>query len=336
MLKNKTYRGYFFRIVFGIMTLALLLVSGVGAVPMEQWNRTFGGPNNQFGYSAQQTSGGGYIIAGQKFVQYPSGATGNDAWLIKTNANGTELWNHTYGGGNDLLNFAQQTSDGGYIAVGWTAAYGAGGVDARLIKTDANGKEEWNRTFGTANYDDAYFVQQTSDGGYALVGGTYSYGDGGYSAWLIKTNPNGTEQWNKTYRTNTRAQSIKQTPDGGYIIAGRTYPWGASYNSDAYLLKTDADGKEQWNSTYGTGGHEDAAYSIDQTPDGGYVFAGTTSSYGASANDAWLVKVNASGGEQWNRTFGGTDYDYGYFVQRTLDNGYVVAGLTSAYSTSVK
>lgn len=311
--------------------IALALSSTVGAtnyiVPQEQWNKAYEGigNNNDFGYSARQTSDGGYIFAGQM------NNAGSYIWLVKTDANGTMQWNNTFGGGySDIARSVQQTSDGGYIIAGST--YRAGS-DAWVIKTDSKGKEEWNYTHGGLKYDDAWFIIQTSDEGFIFTGGTYSYG-GTNDAWAVKLYPNGTEQWNKIYRTNTRGQSIRQTPDGGYIIAGRTYPWGASYNSDAYLLKIDADGKEQWSDTYGTDGHEDAAYSVDLTPDEGYIFAGTTSSLGAGVNDAWLVKVNSSGKEQWNNTFGEANYDYGYSTQRTLDNGYVIAGLTQTYGPS--
>lgn len=154
MFTNIRYRGHIFGIAIGIIVLALMLVGGAGAAPIEQWNKTFGGASNDYGYSVQQTSDGGYILAGQKHIDYPSGATGAYAWLIKTDANGTEQWNQSYGTGNDIANFARQTSDGGYIAVGWIAS-SATGVDAWLIKTDANGKEQWNRTYGGLKYDDA-------------------------------------------------------------------------------------------------------------------------------------------------------------------------------------
>jgi hypothetical protein len=154
-----------------------------------QWAKTYGGTNNDSAYSVQQTSDGGYILAG---VTYSFGAGGGDAFLIKTNASGNVQWAKTYGGaGIDKFISVQQTSDGGYIAVGYTSSFGAGGYDVFLVKTDANGNIIWAKTYGGWNNDIASSVRQTSDGGYIVAGTTWSFGVGSGDVFLIKTDANG-------------------------------------------------------------------------------------------------------------------------------------------------
>jgi hypothetical protein len=205
------------------------------AIGYTVWDKTFGGGNYDEARAVQQTSDGGYILAG--FTD-SFGAGINDAWLIKTDANGNKVWDKTFGGsGGDVALAVQQTSDGGYILAGVTTSYGTGNEDAWLIKTDANGNEVWDATFGGSNYDETYAVQQTSDGGYILAGGTYSFGAGNNDAWLIKTDANGNKVWDKTFGGSGGevALAVQQTSNGGYILAGAT-------SGGAWLIKTDGNG----------------------------------------------------------------------------------------------
>ena len=201
----------------------------------EQWNQTFGGSNFDAGNSVQQTTDGGFIIAGEK---------NNNAYLIKTDGSGNEQWNQTFGGSNVYAAgySVQQTSDGGYIMAGRKDSdsylgIGNGGRDVFLIKTDGNGNEQWNQTFGGTDDDYARSVQQTSDGGFIIAGVTYSFGNGEQDVYLIKTDGSGNEQWNQTFGgTDTDfGNSVKQTSDGGFIITG-------DKNHSVYLIKTDGNG----------------------------------------------------------------------------------------------
>jgi hypothetical protein len=253
-----------------------------------QWNKTYGGPRIDIAYSVQQTSDGGYIVAGST---NSFGSGNNDFWLVKTDGNGEMQWNKTYGGlYNDNAYSVQQTNDGGYVACGYTGSFGAGYEDFWLVKTDSNGNMAWNKTYGGENSDYAYSVQQTSDNGYIIAGDTYTTG-AQLEVWLVKTDSSGNMQWNKRYGgpLDDGAYTVGQTSDG-YIVAGFTY--SIANNRDILLIKTDLSGNIEWNQTYG-GKEKDEACAAEQTSDGGYIVAGTTYSFDASWDpDFWLLKLS--------------------------------------------
>ena len=165
--------------------LAVGLISGCS----KTFNKTFGGSDDDYIKSVQQTSDGGYILAGRASSFW---SVNPDVWLIKSDANGNKVWDKTFGGSSyDEACAVQQTSDGGYILAGYTRSFGAGKSAAWLIKTDANGNKVWDKTFGGSKNEYASAVQQTSDGGYILAGETTSFGAGGVDFWLIKTDAKG-------------------------------------------------------------------------------------------------------------------------------------------------
>lgn len=295
----------------------------------ESWKKAFGGNRDEYAYSGQQTSDGGYILAGYT-TTYDVGFF--DMFLVKTDSSGNQIWQKSFGGKYwEVANYGQQTSDGGYILVGKTETYGAGDLDFYLVKTDASGNKTWQKTFGGADEDIADSGQQTSDGGYILAGHTYSYGAGYKDIFLVKTDTSGNKTWEKVFGGSKSeiAHAVKQTSDGGYILAGETYSYGAG-GKDMILIKTDSSGNKIWQKTFGGSG-SDIAHSVQQTSDGGYILAGETYSYGAGSLDMYLVKVDSSGNKTWQNTFGGTTTDKAYFVQQTPDGGYIVAGATKSF-----
>ncbi len=293
------------------------------------WSKTFGGLAEDRGQSVQQTTDGGYIIAGTT-SSFGNGAY--DIWLIKTDEFGNELWSKTFGGTSwDFGYFVQQTADGGYIVTGCKDP----GVyciwDVFLIKTDSEGNTTWTKTYGGDNCDVGHCVRQTTDGGYIITGYTYSYGAGSSDAWLIKTDATGIESWSQTFGGSNaeHGYSVIQTTDDGYTIVGYTKSFGAG-DYDVWLINTDNDGNEVWNKTYG-GIDDDRAFSIQQIDDEKYIIAGFTESFGAGNYDMWLIKTLSNGDTIWTKTIGGEELDRGRYVQQTTDKGYIVVGDTYIY-----
>jgi hypothetical protein len=214
------------------------------------WNKTFGGLGYDWASSVIQTSDGGYggyALAGST---YSSDERGYDFWLVKTDSWGNRQWNRTYGGAyNDYAASVVQTIDGGYALSGSarddgyalggiTNSSGAGYEDVWLIKTDSLGNKLWDKTYGGALNDEAYFVMQTQDDGYALAGATYAFGTGLWDAWLIKTDSSGNTLWSQTYggTGDDQALSLILDSDGGFVLAGSTNTYGAGA-WDAWLFK---------------------------------------------------------------------------------------------------
>jgi hypothetical protein len=292
------------------------------------WSQTYGGTEWDIACSLVAASDGGYAIAG---YTGSFGAGASDFWLVKTDAVGNMQWNRTYGGaGQDYAQSLVATTDGGYAIAGWTASFGAGSVDSWLVKTDALGNMQWNKTYGGTEADEAHSLMVTTDGGYALAGYTRSFGAGDYDFWLVKTDALGNIQWNKTYGGTEDEDpfSLVATLDGGYALAGSIVSSGSN-GINTLLVKTDALGNMEWNKTYGETGINEPS-SLIATSDGGYALAGIlnmTDFFGVGNGDFWLVKTDASGNMQWNKTYGGIGEDQAYSVVATSDGGYALAGI---------
>jgi len=293
------------------------------------WTKTFGGGSDDGGYAVQQTIDGGYIITG---YTHSFGAGNNDVWLIKTNASGDLLWTKTFGGVySESGRAVQQTTDGGYIITGHTYSTNGGDYDIWLIKTDASGDTLWTKTIGGIDRDFGYSVQQTSDGGY-IISGNLDFANGVHGdIWLIKTDAYGDTLWARTFGGAMRNEcySVQQTTDGGYIITGNTSRFPAA-SKDVWLIKTNASGDTLWTKMFG-GEFVDKGYAVQQTTDGGYIITGYTNSFGAGNFDFWLIKTNASGDLLWEKTFGGSNNDWGKAVQLTTDGGYIIIGYTTSF-----
>jgi len=295
----------------------------------EQWNQTYGGIYDEQANSVHQTNDGGYIVSG---YTHSYGAGQQDIYLVKTDENGNELWSQTYGGTeNENANSVQQTSDGGYVIASTILPSGSYDADFWLIKTDENGNEQWNQTYGNDDSEGAQSVQQTIDGGYIIVGTTFNIPEGKINYWLVKTDENGSEQWNQTFGINDWdfPSSVQQTIDGGYIIAG--YSSFTESNKDFWVVKTDENGIEEWNQNYGTNDSE-FAFSIQQTFDEGFIIAGYIYYIDSAESDAYLVKTDVNGNEQWNKTCGNDERQWAKEIKQTNDEGYIITGWSESCS----
>jgi len=306
-------------VLVAIVTLLWMADTGARS-PDTLWTKTYGELNVNRGNSVQQTKDGGYVIAG---TTYSLDGGRCDVYLVRVDASGNTLWSRTYGGdGWDYGYCVEQTADNGYIVTGCTYLFDVGRYDVYLLKTDAQGNDEWSKTYGSQGCDHGYSGHQTSDGGYIIAGCKHLSEAGHEHIYLLKTDPEGDTIWTRTLGGDVCAHgyAVEQTTDGGYIVAG-------SYDvtPDVYLVRTDCEGDAIWARTYG-GAHSDCGYSVRQSSDGGYVVVGSTDSFGAGTEDVYLIRTDPDGNTLWTRTYGGAGSDYGYSVEETSDGGYIIAG----------
>lgn len=302
------------------------------------WNKKFGGSNTDNGHGIIQTNDGGYIISA---ITESYGAGSMDAWAIKTDSAGNEEWNNTFGGNSyDLIEKSiEYTSDGGYLLVGSTYSFGtSNSLDGWLIKIDENGNELWNKTYGTKNKEHLWEVQKTSDEGYVMIGYVHNTTTQRRDAWVVKTDEDGNEQWNKKFGPAYQGLSIKEAHDGGYVFLSEVKDSEFGGYLNAWMVKTDKYGNEEWNKTFITPKGEDCFavhHYIQKTPDGAYILAGVTNAVLPvySVGDMWISKIDEHGNILWEKIIGGEKYDTTYTVDLTSDGGFIVSGMTESFGS---
>jgi hypothetical protein len=299
-----------------------------------EWNQTYGDWRKDTAYSLVQTQDGGFALAGST-MNY--GAENHDMWLVKTDSYGNVEWNKTYGGPvwEKAYSFVM-TSDGGYALAGETNNVNPANGSFFLVKTDVNGNMEWNQTYGGDLREIAYSVVESSSGGYALAGYTWSFSSGGNEDfWLVKTDEFGNVEWNQTYGGSgvDVAYSLVETLDSGYALAGRTNSFGDG-DDDILLVKTDQYGEMEWMKTYGEVDFE-GCYSLIEVSNGGFALAGYTITYsfGEALQDAILIQTNENGNMEWYRTYGNIWSSSFNSLIESSDGGYILAGKFVHYSS---
>jgi hypothetical protein len=320
---------------WNVRELSLLKMNAIGEI---QWNRTFGEKYcNAGGYTVIQTSDGGYASSG-----YITGLIHDDVYFVKTSPNGSLELKQKIGSAKDEERIYSiiQTADGGYMLGGFTDSYYFVGDALYILKLSSNGTEEWYRAYGgwsDYEFECAYSMVETKDGGFALAGYTTTYGSHPKQlekddVWLVKVNANGLIQWNKTYgyEGKERAYSLIQTPDGGFVLAG--YTTTENNKEDIYIIKTDNNGSIEWSKTHG-GKESDCVNSLIQTEDGNLVLTGYTESNCHKNSEpknrnAIIMKMNLDGKILWDYSIGGLNYDEMNSIIQTSDGDFVLAGYT--------
>lgn len=318
----------------------------LGNMPLEiAFEVTLGGKTtDEVVNDLKQTTDGGFIIAGTTgpFSTRNFGQENLDAWLVKTEGNGSEVWAKTFGGtGADQIISVEETNDGGYaLFIKNYTVYSCAGLPCTkdylfsLIKTDGEGNETWSTTFNgiPQSYSSGIgYFHQVAEDEYIIAGS----GSINSFLFLAKINGVGDVIWSKEFTFDSNPvnnfKSIQQTTDGGYVIVGTTvFPQN---NTDTYLVKTDINGNEIWSNTIGRSDCREDANHIQETTDGGFIIVGEIAEASAKS-DIYLVKADRNGNEIWSKAIGGTGWDRGYSIRQTLDGGYIIAGQTDSYSST--
>jgi len=303
--------------------------------PLIEWQKCFGGSSTDEGFSVQETSDGGYIIAGSAASNDGDLSEGNggfDGILIKTDELGNIEWQRSFGGsGEDILRKVSETADGGYVAVGSTTVEAINGVNveenfqAWILKVDQFGTTLWESCLGDFNDDSFHSVVGSPDGGYVAVGWHT------INTHAVKFSVDGEVQWQRSYNPygNFNVRDVKLTLDGGYIIAAHCYAM------NGFLIKTDSLGITEWTTTcLGAPFSNGVIQSIVQTDEGDYLVVGhssvTTATPGHNGSfDMWLAKVSSSGTPVWSKCFGGPGSETANHLSKTSDGGFILSGTTS-------
>ena len=331
-----------------------------------QWQKTYGGSDDDRGTDIIQTSEGGYAVIGKSKsddLDVSENAGYDDFWMIKLDGNGSILWEYSFGyAGSDVPYSVIQTNDNGYLVSGVldvTASNGQGdrvsssqrrhaGGDYWVIKLNANGIKEWSNYYGGSFTDTAYDAIQTEDNGYIIVGSSDSNdvdvanNKGSYDFWVIKISNTGDLVWEKSFGGSEidEARAISNTADGNYLVVGdtRSANIDVSQNrgaADLWMIKINSEGSLIWEKTLG-GTNFDVGRSVSKTQDNGFLIAGSSRSSDGDLssnkgqNDALILKINSSGDLEWQKTIGGSEVDFFYGAAELTDGSVVAVGDTNS------
>ena len=302
--------------------------------PADTWAKIYGSEGKERAIDIAPTTDGGSIVAGQTDTL---GASESDIWLLKLDREGNSEWQHTIGGtGLDSASAVIQTADGGYIVAGTTFSFGSGESDSWVLKLDPLGRIEWEKAYGGVDEDSATEVLETAgcSGGYVVLGTTKTDSED-WDSWLLKLDKAGGVEWQKIYPMTGRENlvSLARAKGYGYFISGKTHPFGAGYG-DYLVLRLDDEGDVLWGKTFGLRSfippdhwniNIESEAMLCATEDGGAALIGSSSTAGVNTF-AWMVKIDAKGGEEWQRIYAGAGDKSISSVDPTQDLGYIVGG----------
>jgi len=330
-----------------------------------QWNKTYGGTNDDRGKQIIQTSDGGFALIGYSSssdLDVTENAGAQDFWMAKLDTSGNISWEKSFGYiGNDSSFSVLQTSDSGYLLTGTldvTASGGEGnsrssnrrhaGGDYWAIRLDLSGNSLWTRYFGGTNTDTPYDAIQTQEGDFIIAGSSdsndvdISDSNGSYDFWIIKISAAGDLVWEKSFGGTEidEAKSIIDSGDGNYLIVGdtRSDDIDVSQNkgaADLWLIKISDSGNLIWEKTFG-GTSFDVGRSISKTQDNGFLIAGSSRSLDGDLtenngqNDAWILKLDTNIDIEWQHSIGGSEIDFGYDAVELNNKTVVMVGDSSS------
>ena len=328
------------------------------AQPVIQWQLSLGDTADDVALGAQQTWDSGYIIVGYNGCNNGN-VTANhgfaDYWVVKLSPSGNLIWQKSLGGSNaDYGESIMQTFDGGFIVAGTTGSSDGdvtgfhGLYDYWVVKLDDTGGVQWQKTYGGSDDDELWQIVQTTDSGYIMTGYSYSTdGDitsphGDYDAWIVKISNTGSIQWQRSLGGSGHDDltSIRQTYDGGYIVTGfsNSADGDLTLNHGGYdywVVKLSDTGSIQWQKSYGGSG-ADKGWSVQQTPDSGYIVLGSSNSADGDVTgniggyDYWVVKLSDTGRIKWQKSYGGSGDDEAGTVHVTADGSYLIDGSSNS------
>ncbi len=347
-----------FRFVPALLLL-LPYVAFAQSPPAVEWQRNLGGNQSDIANSVSQTTDGGYIICGTTFSN-DGDVSGNhgqtDIWVVKLDAAGSIQWQRCLGGtGFDSGTSVLQRPDGGYLVVGNTSSNNGdvsgnhGSSDIWLAKLDASGALVWQRCYGGSLTDSSWDIKATPDGGYIVVGESQSSdGDltsnaGAGDYWILKIDADGDIQWQRSYGGSSfdGASSVALTSDGGYIVNGYTSSNNGDVSGfqggirDYWVLKLNGQGLLQWQRPCGGSG-DDWGFGIAEMSNGDIIAAGYSMSQngdvtpGIHIQDVWRIRLSATGEVINDRSYGGSNLDFGRKILETQDGGLIYCGFSQS------
>lgn len=316
--------------IHNILVLLVLLLT-IQVATGQGYERIFGGNKTDFGNALIETANGGYLIVGHS----ESFGEDNDfdVYLIRTDVQGEEIWSNIYDEG--FIEHAYDvvaTEDGGFLIIGDFKESGnqSSSVDAYLLKVDANGVQQWSRTYGQADADEYALSITASPNGDYLFTGYVEYENGNKDVYVVKVDNNGEEIWTKTIGGDQREEAnAVVTFEDGYIIAGKADN-DATNLIDAYIIRIDEDGEVIWEQNYG-GFEMDEAKDVIISSQNEIVFTGLTN----NNSNIYFVRLGADGSEIMNETFGGVFGDVGTSLVETQDGNFVITGYTETSASNV-
>jgi len=336
-----------------------------------QWQKTYGGSDDDRGFDLIQTSDGGFAMLGKSKsndLDVSENSGFDDFWVSKLDSNGSISWEYSYGfAGSDTPNSIIQTRDNGYLLTGVldvSASNGQGdrhaavrqrhaGGDYWAVKLNSSGVREWSNYYGGSFTDTAYDAIQTQDNGYIIIGSSdsndvdISNSNGGYDFWVVKISKTGSLGWGKTFGGSEidEARAITSSNDGNYLIVGdtRSDDLNISQNAgaaDLWLIKITPEGTLLWEKTIG-GTNFDVGRSVSKTQDNGFLISGSSRSSDGNLttnkglNDAWVLKIDSGGDIKWHKSIGGSETDFFYDSVELNDQTIVAVGNSNSSNEDI-